>query len=87
MLICLMLLSVQESLARRRIENGCKVQVIFGGRVQPLCILEASDQIPVLAAVNTEEKTMTLGCKLCYRCYIDLHCKTESNVLPTKPFC
>lgn len=66
---------MQESLARRRIENGSEVQVIFGGRVQPLFILQGGDRIPVLAAVNTEEETTTPGCKLCYHCYTGLHCK------------
>lgn len=55
-----------------------KSAVIFGGRVQPLFILEGSDQIPVLAAVSTEEKTTIPGCKLCYRCHIDLHVKVMS---------
>lgn len=56
-----MLLSVQESPARKRIGNGSKVQVIFGDRIKLLFIPEDSDHIPVLAAVNTEEKTTPPG--------------------------
>lgn len=38
LLICLML-SVQESLARKRIQNGSKAQLILGDRIKPLFIL------------------------------------------------
>ena len=56
-----MLLSVQESPARNRIGNGSNVQVLFGDRIKLLFILEDSDHIPALAAVNTEEKTTPPG--------------------------
>lgn len=70
-----MLLSVQESPARKRIGNGSKVQVIFGDRIKLLFIPEDSDHIPVLAAVNTEEKTTPPGRKLRDHCCIGLRCQ------------